>query len=272
MGLIYNYTFLCTVKSVELESNTLPSCKQSEWLCSFDKRCIDIKTVCNGFADCNDGEDEDGEFCFNWTCPNGTWQCADGITCLLSKYVCESAPYQFKEFEPLYDCPLKSDETVELCKTWNCTEGRVKIPCRGIKTGEIHFGCLKNVFKKRICVSGENQCNIDLFMDVTEEHCPTWSCAAVGQFQCKKEMKCVESKYVCDGLVNCKTDHSDEDEELCRTWNCGSKRWKCPGENKCILKYYICNGIKTCQDGSDELNCEQWNCTKGRFNCNYDDI
>ena len=65
-------------------------------------------------------------------------------------------------------------------------------------------------------------------------------------------------------------DNSDEDEEMCKAFNCPTGYWKC-AHNKCIKNEYVCEGkwlSPDCSDKSDEdpEMCKNHTCITGFWN------
>ncbi len=52
------------------------------------------------------------------------------------------------------------------------------------------------------------------------------------QFRCHDGRRCIGDEYVCDGVIHCR-DGSDEEDEVCNTWQCVEWKWKC-SNNLCI--------------------------------------
>ncbi|XP_015785497.1 low-density lipoprotein receptor-related protein 1B [Tetranychus urticae] len=69
------------------------------------------------------------------------------------------------------------------------------------------------------------------------------------QFRCKRTMKCISKKWVCDKHDDCK-DGSDEPEQ-CKLSSCETGFFTCRN-GSCIPVNQFCDGISQCSDGSDE--------------------
>ena len=117
----------------------------SKWNCLHMFRCkqslvcIHLNDMCNRKADCVHGEDE--LLCDLPSCPRSCscfqyamscslagfpfWKCLDQTECVKMSIVCDE-----KLGYPA--CPDKSDESFEVCHTWNCSDDRWK--CRDNKT------------------------------------------------------------------------------------------------------------------------------------------
>ncbi len=82
--------------------------------------------------------------------------------------------------------------------------------------------------------------------------------------QCRTGGRCIYVESICDGFLNC-YDRSDEDPEVCLTWQCPSNRWQCQNHLGCHYLETVCDGGVQCSDNSDESRalCKDWECPAG---------
>ncbi|XP_021968540.2 low-density lipoprotein receptor-related protein 2 [Folsomia candida] len=93
-------TFQCKTNSDGLEKD-----KNETMLQNNRTKCISRSKLCDGVADCDEGEDEEG--CSGRErCPQGTFQCATTKECLPEHHFCNS----------IADCKDLSDENEQKCK------------------------------------------------------------------------------------------------------------------------------------------------------------
>lgn len=89
-------------------------------------------------------------------------------------------------------------------------------------------------------------------------------------FQCHKNHRCIQKKYVCDGYNDC-GDASDErlaPAGPCVVKTCNSTQFKCD-VNNCIDKSWVCDGHNDCEDASDEdpERCKGVCPSRNKFSC-----
>lgn len=74
-------------------------CPPTDYLCNDKITCIDRQWLCDGGADCPNGDDESMPNCQNKTCRDDQFQCND-MTCIPGHLMCSGAA----------ECPDGSDE------------------------------------------------------------------------------------------------------------------------------------------------------------------
>lgn len=94
--------FDCTDKSDELECskyNATTKCNENQFTC-FDGRCIGKVSLCDGFKDCSNNEDEDSHQChMHGTCGPDEFKCGNG-QCIPDDWLCDGS----------FDCTDNTDE------------------------------------------------------------------------------------------------------------------------------------------------------------------
>ena len=96
------------------------------------------------------------------------------------------------------------------------------------------------------------------------------------RWRCHDGRRSIGLEYVCDGKLHC-TGGSDEQQEVCASWQCASRMWKC-WNNKCIDETKVCDGNYfddgNCMNVGDESRsdekpevCALWQCPAGYFKC-----
>ncbi|CAB3364278.1 Hypothetical predicted protein [Cloeon dipterum] len=101
-----------------------------------------------------------------------------------------------------------------------------------------------------------NTSNTVFTCDVNTSFVPFVKCNQT-EFQCAKNLNCIEKHYLCDGDDDCK-DGSDENIEpggACYNVTCGPDQFSC-SQHYCIEKQRVCDGNLDCIDGEDEVHCE----------------
>ncbi|XP_063881494.1 prolow-density lipoprotein receptor-related protein 1-like isoform X4 [Scylla paramamosain] len=121
-----------------------------------------------------------------------------------------------------------------------------------------------------VCAKGRQPSATDPKQCVTIANFTEPSLCNERQFQCKKNLRCIDKRYICDGDNDC-MDGSDEDSSpggACEYAQCKHDMFKC-GNNQCIDPHWVCDGDPDCANGSDESEekCLVLQCSADKFRC-----
>lgn len=85
------------------------------------------------------------------------------------------------------------------------------------------------------------------FFGLTVDYLANFTCLQ-NHFLCRKDLICINSVYVCDGIQDCP---SNEDEDCI----IHQSAHQCFNSTQTISYSLICDSYEDCEDGSDETNC-----------------
>ncbi|XP_050709498.1 very low-density lipoprotein receptor-like isoform X8 [Eriocheir sinensis] len=192
--------------------------------------------VCDGQADCPDGDDEqdcDTHTHTHTECSNDEFLC-DNTKCIPKDWLCDGDD----------DCEDKTDEQdcggLAFQRSEMCFSAGNAYKC---KSGDKICG-VKVCDGREDCPDGDDEQDCDT-------HTHTHTECSNDKFLCDNT-KCIPKVWLCDGEEDCE-DKTDEQDcsERCRHWE-----FRCR-DGSCINQRLRCNGRRDCRDGSDEWQCRR---------------
>jgi len=218
-------------------------CLVGEYRCS-DNSCIPERWMCDGSADCGQGDDELS--CS--ACTREEFKCQSENRCIPVGWTCDGSP----------DCADSSDErdcTGSALDVAQCQEGQFR--CQdGLSCIPMH----------RVC-DGSNHCR-----DNSDELNCTSPVCQNDEFKCEESGACISRQWLCDSNWdcpngsderNCTSGEAEVDKVLTETApETESNPEKCPlgellciSDGACIRFEQLCDGTNDCADGADETDC-----------------
>ena len=236
---------IATAKQIleeKIKSSPTDTCEKKgdsgQWQCPGQEyKSINCDYVCDDYepADCDNGADEDEEFCKVWkgeadddddnppsACTKkgdvGEWQCPGEDTVIPCNYVCDDTEFAY--------CSNGADKDADFCAVWKGEQDVVQIATA-----------------KQILEEKTKKCDEK---------------GDLGQWQCPEEDKVIPCKYVCDDYdpADCENG-ADEDADFCKVWKGeadGGGPGQCDGD---LDACGVCGGDgSTCSDMPVTLGCD----------------
>ncbi|XP_030833338.1 uncharacterized protein LOC755356 isoform X3 [Strongylocentrotus purpuratus] len=248
----------------EFGCEATPPANSTCYDCESAFLCVkDPEWICDGWSDCDNGEDE-------MNCPASCFECQthpSSDNCIDFDSVCDGKIDCFNGTDEL-DCDGTPLPCVQCDSDWPCVrESWVCDREEDCYNGEDELNCVpgnSSCFfceNSGDCVSWDYVCDgaYDCYDTSDEQNCNTTSDPEC--FPCWSYF-CVELEYVCDGDLDCRDGSDERDcnstEPIC--FQCATDVYQC------IDLDYVCDEGTDCDDGSDEWNCTS--CELNEFRCN----
>lgn len=228
---------------------SFPCPKDRPFRCRSGK-CIENQNLCDGvFKDCEEGEDEDLDFCSRvHVCPSTRPFKCDYGKCIAEKMLCDGS----------YNCLDATDELVCNGVKDGCDDGSdenncTAVPCPPGRNFKCSNGrCIDGWLicnKVNDCGDGSDELSCEATSTVTPE--PEEPSCDETEFLCDNGA-CIPKNKICDGRKHCL---SGDDEMDCKSRPCPPDRPHKCGDGTCVTSAPPCDGVQHCGDASDEINC-----------------
>ncbi|XP_059475497.1 low-density lipoprotein receptor-related protein 1 isoform X2 [Neocloeon triangulifer] len=249
-------------------------CLETDFQCTKNLKCIEMKFLCDGDDDCKDGSDENtepGGACYNVTCGPDQFSCNKHY-CIEKQRMCDGNT-DCIDGEDEANCPKSTSADLLKCggrqipSSWlcdgesDCDDGSDEMNCEPKPCNTFEFRC-----NNSHCIPATLVCDgyTDCRDNSDETNCGKVECDLTTSFLCGNGANCLPNFMKCDGKADC---FDDSDEVNCTyttgvTYHhgvptqipksCGYSEWGCNNGDQCIPLKLVCDGQEDCMDGSDE--------------------